>query len=681
MDNVYIYDYETFPNFFSAVFRNVASGEDQIFIIYNGQNDLDKLLDLLNTKGAVFIGFNNLDFDYQISHLLLSLKETLSTKELTKRIYNRAQEIINNEDKRKVLIPKWNHKLTELDEYKIMHYNNKARRTSLKWISFSMRQKNIADLPFPHNTIIEDDMVDEIITYNINDVETTYLFFLVEIKNRLKLRSVISKKYGFNAMNSNDVDMGVQIFKKKIAKALELEERELSKLRTHREYVDVKECILPYISFTSKEFNGILEIFKNKRIKHTKGAFNNTPLTDLLPINSMFASHEYKFQQGVRKTVKLVKYDKEQNCKVLEKLNVIRKGFQYDFGAGGIHGCIEPGVYNSDNEYIIKDVDVTSFYPFLSIQNNIYPEHLGPAFCKVYKEIYAERASYPKSTHFSENYALKFALNGPFGKSNSEFSFLFDPKFTMSITINGQLSICMLAESLTDHLEDSTLLQVNTDGLTIKIKRKDEEKLTQLCKEWEEKTKLTLEYADYQTMVIRDVNNYIAQYTNGKFKHKGVFEINPEWHKNSSMRVVPIAIHNYYFNNVPVEETIRNHMSTTTYENIVLGKPIKSHGIYDFCIGKKAVGGYRFEHHYVDNNFQLTKKDLGQKVIRYFIGKKGDYIVKTNGERKEDLESHPIKGRSYKINLFNISYDKKDYNIDYLYYQREANKIINICGK
>jgi len=43
---------------------------------------------------------------------------------------------------------------------------------------------------------------------------------------------------------------------------------------------------------------------------------------------------------------------------------------------------------------------------------------------------------------------LKLALNGTFGDSNNIYSVFYDPQFTMAITVNGQLMLCMLAERL-----------------------------------------------------------------------------------------------------------------------------------------------------------------------------------------------------------------------------------------
>ena len=55
------------------------------------------------------------------------------------------------------------------------------------------------------------------------------------------------------------------------------------------------------------------------------------------------------------------------------------------------------------------------------------------------KKLYEERISLPKSN--PRNYILKIVLNALYGLTNDEFSFLKDRQMTLSICINGQLSL------------------------------------------------------------------------------------------------------------------------------------------------------------------------------------------------------------------------------------------------
>ena len=61
-------------------------------------------------------------------------------------------------------------------------------------------------------------------------------------------------------------------------------------------------------------------------------------------------------------------------------------------------------------------------------------------------------------------------------------------------------------------IPDLQIVQVNTDGVTVKHPRKYEEQYYSICKKWEEDVQLELEFANYKSMHIRDVNSYIAVY-------------------------------------------------------------------------------------------------------------------------------------------------------------------------
>ena len=131
---------------------------------------------------------------------------------------------------------------------------------------------------------------------------------------------------------------------------------------------------------------------------------------------------------------------------VLKDVTATIDGFDFIFGTGGIHGSVSNQCVESDDEFVIVDLDVSSYYPNLAIVNRFYPEHLGETFCDIYSSLYEQRKQHAKGT--AENAMLKLALNGVYGDSNNRFSVFYDPLFTMQITLNGQLLLCMLAEWL-----------------------------------------------------------------------------------------------------------------------------------------------------------------------------------------------------------------------------------------
>ena len=232
-------------------------------------------------------------------------------------------------------------------------------------------------------------------------------------------------------------------------------------------------------------------------------------------------------------------------------------GFRLDIGTGGIHGSVQGQVHSSDTETIV-DLDVASYYPNMAIANRVYPEHLNESFCDSYEAFYNERGNYAKGT--GENLAIKLGLNATYGNSNNQHSPFYDPKYTMSITIGGQLSLCMLVEKLIDDCRVK-MIQANTDGITFKCSNDNLDLMRNIVSRWEKVTGLTMEENQYSSMYLRDVNSYIAVYKeSGKLKSKGAYEYKDlAWHKNMSALVVPMAVEYEVMGNGLAKDFILSH--------------------------------------------------------------------------------------------------------------------------
>jgi hypothetical protein len=330
----------------------------------------------------------------------------------------------------------------------------------------------------------------------------------------LAFREQWSEKSGRNCINYNDTKIGKSYFIQQLEAANPgcCYDGNRKPIQTHRPYIRIADIIFPYIKFDRPEFNGILEWMKGKTITETKGAFDGLECT--------------------------------------------LDGFTFDFGQGGIHASVSDKLVDSSDSATILDVDVTSFYPSIAIVNRLYPAHLGETFCDIYANVKKERMSYDKKT--VENKALKLALNGTFGDTNNVYSPLYDPQYTMAITINGQLLLCMLAEKFMT-IPGLEMIQANTDGMTVKCPNQYIDYFRQVCKWWEKFTLLDLEEATYIRMWIRDVNNYLAEYEGGKTKAKGAFETGLEWHKNHSALIIPKCACEVLTKCVDVREYVTRH--------------------------------------------------------------------------------------------------------------------------
>ena len=286
--------------------------------------------------------------------------------------------------------------------------------------------------------------------------------------------------------------------------------------------MNLAEVILPYITFETPELQQMRDHLASKIITETKGVF-----TDL-------------------------------------KVNL--DGVDFKFGTGGLHGSVESQVVYTTDTHQIVDVDVASFYPNLGIVNQFYPEHLGVEFCDAYLDIYHKRGETKKGS--ARNGALKLALNGAYGGSNNEYSPFFDSKYTMSITINGQLLLCVLIEQMLK-VPGLKMIQANTDGITYACPHEYIEHTRAVCRWWEQLTNLELEEVLYNRMFIRDVNNYMAEKTGGGIKRIGAYAYetaleNPgtrelPFHKDWSARVVAMAAEAALVKGIDIKDFIHSH--------------------------------------------------------------------------------------------------------------------------
>jgi hypothetical protein len=211
-------------------------------------------------------------------------------------------------------------------------------------------------------------------------------------------------------------------------------------------------------------------------------------------------------------------------------------GVHFTIGAGGLHGAKVASLVRSSDSHCILDVDATSFYPFLVMANRFSPAHIGEVFADVYAELFELRKQYPKGS--PRNRAIKEALVSVFGKSNSIFSGLYDPALFLKITLNGQFVLLSLVEAFADL--GFTTIQANTDGITVFGPRGLD--VAGMLRRWEARHGITVDTpTEYQSIAIRDVNNYVALLPDGSYKAVGVYKEASAWHSNFSQDCVARA--------------------------------------------------------------------------------------------------------------------------------------------
>ncbi len=571
----FVYDIETYPNYFCLVALHSHSDHFARFELSEYRDDSESFFEFLGVAEQhrlEGVGFNSLGFDYPVLHHMIHNREDCKGVEGAQIAYRKADLIINSESRFGHMLWPDQRFFPQLDLYKLNHFDNRAKSTSLKALQFTMRSKSVEDLPIAPGTYLTAEQAKITGDYCEHDVTETKRF-KERCEKEIEFRRSLVDEFGPEAMNWSDVKIGAEKLLRRLdwdACYYKDDDGKRQPRQTPRQQIDLRQCIFDYITFERYECNQLLERFKDTKVVDTKASISDSVTLD---------------------------------------------GFTFDFGTGGIHGAKHNSIYRADDDHVIIDADVTSLYPSIAIVNKLAPEHLGEQFCTEYAALKAERLRHAKGT--PENAALKLALNGTYGNSNNPWSPFLDPKFTMTITVNGQLMLLMLAERLLA-VPSVELIQINTDGVTFRCRKDVRDQVDTVCTEWSRWTCLDLEYAEYSAFYGRDVNSYIAQYTDGKLKSKGAYwypkqdsDYNGWWHKDFSALVVQRAVEAVLVRGADLETFIREHDDP-----------------FDFMCRYKTPGGSVLVH-------GVSPEIDQQRVTRYYVAKDGQPLVKKSPPPKK----------------------------------------------
>jgi hypothetical protein len=455
-------------------------------------------------------------------------------------------------------------------------------------------------------------------------VQATYEFYkittgdtehpLYKGNNQIELREDIYEEFGIPCLNYSDSKIGDEMIKKFYCEQKGIQYSDLPKKGLFRKDVRVKDCIADYVAFQTPELQEFLKRISKERLT---------------------MKDEFK-----------------------ESLEFY--GNTYTFAKGGLHTENKPKVFEADDDTLIVDWDVSSYYPAIIINNGKYPGHLGSEFLRGYKTMFDKRLELKPLAKKDKKIkgivgALKLAVNSVYGKSSDMQSWIYDRQLTMFTTITGELSLLMLIEAY--ELAGIHVISANTDGVTILVKNASFDTMTAINKWWMDVTQYELERTDYQKIIFSTVNDYLAIKTDGEIKKKGDFLTDFELHKNKSARIVPIALERYYVNDIPVADTIRNHTN-----------------IYDFCLRQKASKDFHYEGHSKEN------KTIYNKLIRYYVSNTGEKLLKVKNENSDSGAADVIQVEAGEWVMHVCNYLLPDHpldNINHAYYIERAETIIN----
>lgn len=640
---VYVYDIEVFQNIFHCSVKNTETNDIYKFEISERKNQLRELVkffkqvdkyitwgDYYTTNiniptNIIFCGYNNLHYDNPIINYIIEYEDKLmqyNIPTICSSIFNLSKTITaSSEDN----IDAWKHWKYQIwfDTFDIltMLYSNKLR-VGLKEIQVTMQYPNVQEFVCDWTKPLPLEDFDSMIDYNINDIESTS-----ELLNRCKkdvdLRIAIEDEYGVRVLSKDGVNIGMKILTQKYLEKTGLTWWDIKDLRSPMSVIPLKDVILPFIKYDSSILQRVLDDMKNQIVSPGRKGYEN------------------KF---------------------------VFNNLRYSVGVGGIHSVNSPEIIIPRDDEMLIDIDVASLYPSMLIEYEFYPKHLGKEFLEVYKQIKDERIEAKHNGDKVKNETLKLALNGLSGNLQNEHNFCYSPFAVMQIRINGQLLLLMLAEKLTQI--GCRIVQANTDGLFVLLKKDIYSKVNSICREWEQLTKLTLEEDRFKAMYQYAINDYFAITEDNKVKEKGMFITAVKLGKGLTPKIIPKAIISFFKDGISVEDTIKNCTD-----------------IRDFLMSEKT--GKQWHVEYMNEEQQRTNrfyastnggylwkwKDTGHKegeIITYTEPYVGEHKYKASARQYQNMLT------ASGVTLLNKFDDKpiEERKINYRYYIMEAYKII-----
>ena len=640
------------------------------FVLYEDDDtDLFSLLYWLQQK-ADYFGYNNRKYDrLMLSALLMYYNQFDKPSKLITFLYETSQRVIrssNNDtlwtDNFTSLILRNNVAFRDLDLFQIFrldHYHKSLKQTSIniKWYNlkeYIMPPIGDLDRHYYHERLpeakgmtdrelnihyrnvferfIPREYLQEIADYNDNDV-----YIVAELirmnQEEVLLRYRISEEYNVDVFSASRSTIADKVIVKLYSKYTGLHPKAFIDTKTIRRKILVSEILSDKIAFSTPELNDILSGIRSLTLRGEKGEFDR----------------EFTFMST-----------------------------SYTIATGGLHSNEIPAVYVEDDEHIIVDRDVASYYPNMIRSLKVCQKHLIPkAWFRIADTIVDERLEHKhlakdkslddkeRDKHATAAACLKIVANaGIFGKMGSEKSFLCDKKAMYQVTINGQLFLLMLIEKL--ELAGIHVISANTDGIVTIVPRELEQTADDICHWWEKHLGLELEFTYYTKYVTEGVNSYLTIKRGGSSKFKG--RMNPKMFledlsKGYNSPIVAKCVTEYFINGTPVMETLRNAKS-----------------ILDFCRTQNVNHKYRLEFTHVVDGKIVT--DIVQRNTRFYISSTGGTLMKVESMGWNEHNEEQVKKSSLcagqRVSICNTvdDTDISELNVNYLYYYNEAMAII-----
>lgn len=615
------FDIECYKNYLLVMFKRFSDGKVLAFEKFN-----DSPLNINSIKNILskytMISFNGNKYDHLI---ILAAVAGFSNKEI-----HRVSKFIIDESSQPWQVRK-QFAIKDLDYDHIDLIEVAPLKASLKIYAGRLHAKKMQDLPIHHTATIKESDLPLMRKYCENDNDDNILLF-DKLTGEIELREKMSEEYHTDVRSKSDAQIAEAVIKHELQTRYEINPKRPKVAAGTEYYYDAPDCI----RFETHTLQHMFEDFKNNPFKVSSNGHVELPeilarasvlgdkgcnilLSDAL--NSCITNGCYEAELTalieesnskdvksiLRRCTKAIKDGTPVEIPKKVNIRIIKIGDTlYKIGVGGLHSMEESVAHIADDNTLLKDFDVASYYPRIILNNNLTPKHLGQPLLNVYRSIVDKRLKAKAEGNKTVADSLKITINGSFGKFASKWSFLYSPDLMMQVTVTGQLCLLMLIEQF--ELNGISAVSANTDGVVVKITPDQEELAREIVADWEFETDYVMEETMYSGLYSRDVNNYIAIKTNGDAKSKGAYATG-DLRTNPSNEVCVDAVKAFIKHGTPIAETILCELDITKFVTV---RTVNGGALYEGDLVGKAIRWY-----YADDELgAMVYKTSGNKVPR-----------------------------------------------------------------
>lgn len=522
------YDFEVFKHDWLVVVINPVDKQEHIIV-----NDRQKLMDLYdNHKNDIFVGFNSREYDQYIFKGIVCGFDP----------YKISDFIINKKKRGWQFSRLFNQiELNNFDVYKGM--GDHSLKTLEAFMGHNIKETSV---PFDIDRKLTAAEIGQTIEYCKHDVQELISVF-IERQNEFNTNMFLIKHFGHPLSSINKTRMQI------IADTLGGNR----KGQTFDDEFDYK--ILPCIKI--KKYTQVLDFFKNAK-RDTITEMQAEEIETINLINQ--TKNENKRKKLKERLLELDSKNPEMFAKYFysRSLKIDIMGVPHVFKFGGIHGADEKP-YQDEGIYLMADVE--AYYPSMAIEYEFGKRVMDK--WDNFQLIHSENLRLKKIDK-KARMPFKIADNGITGQLKDKSSSIYDPMANNCICINGQLMLLDLIERL-EEANCCSLIQSNTDGIFIKLANmSDYEIIDDIVYEWEQRTKMKMEFGLYKKVFQKDVNNYCIVGMDNKIKTKGAY-VKELSNLDNDLPIINKAMTEYMINGTPVEQTINECNDLKMFQKVV----------------------------------------------------------------------------------------------------------------